>query len=150
MVLRGVSEFSGALAHFPTLSTRRIGCSHGKAVSIFLFIVAQPLQRLSLGTGHAARTFKRGYDRHACFHFSHNRNVPCLPDLTFGLPVDTAQIPDNNVWPPAKATPTIMKTGLEQITLRNMRRREPTHYGNQTNRCRVTVEPHAQRMLLIS
>src|SRR4051812_25029423 len=133
MMPRCVGEFAGAFAHLPTLSTKRIGCSHCKAVSIFLFIIAQPLQGLSLGARHAARTFKRRYDRHACFQFSHHRNLPCLPNLTFGLPVNITQIPDNDVWPPAKASPTIVQAGLEQITLRNMRWREPTHYRNQTN-----------------
>jgi len=135
LMMRGwVVKFSRATTDLPALSTERFAGAHAKAVTIFLLVVLQPLQRLSLGAGDAAGAFKRRDDQHIRFHFRDHGYFPSLTNLTFGLAVNVTQISNHNVGTPPKTTPTIVNARLEQITLRDISGREPTDDWNQTNR----------------
>lgn len=141
MVRRWIAKFSRATTGLPALSTQRFGGADPKAMKIFLLIVLQPLQGLSLWAGNAPCAFKGWEDRHVRFHFGQDGHFPGLPNLTLRLAMDVAQIANHNVGTPRKTTPTIVNTRLEQITLRNMRGRVPTDYRDQTNRRGIAVEP---------
>src|SRR5437762_1935299 len=134
MLGRRIIEFSRAATYFPTLTTKRFNSSHTKTVTIFLLVVLQPLQGLSLWAGDRACAFKRSDDRHTCFHLRDDCHLPSLANLTLGLAVNVAQISHHNVGAPPKATPAIVNARLEQITLGNASWREPTDHWNQTNR----------------
>src|SRR5690242_7471178 len=140
---RWVAKFLWAIAHLPTLVAEALRRANTKPVAIFLWVVLQPLQWLSLRTGHAVFGFKRCNDRHARFEFSNDGHFPFFSDLSFGLAMNVTQIADDNVGAPAQALSTIMKAGFKQITLRNMRRREPTDDGSEPYASRVTVEPQS-------
>ena len=150
MVCGRIFELTRATADLPALATQRIGRAHAKAVTILLLVVLQPLQRLTLGTGDTTRGLKRSNDRHARFELRHHGHSPGLANFTFGLAMNVTQISNHNVWSPSEAMPAVADAGLEQISLGNISRREPTDDRDQANRFWITVEPQLQRVLFVA
>jgi hypothetical protein len=104
-------------------------------------LVAEPVQRLALGTTHLIPGIKGFDDPHIGLQLGKHCHLPALANFLLGLLVNVTKVSDHNIRTPTQPLLALPDAGLEQIILRHMAWRGPTDQGNQQN-CRfITAQP---------
>src|SRR5258708_1750485 len=145
-----IPKLFGAGAGFPAAGTQFGFARHAKPMQVIHRLIAQPVERLALGTTHLVPGLE-GFDHlHVGFHFRDHGDPPALADFFLGLLLNVAQVADHDVRPPTQALPTLPDAALEQIAFRHMCGRGPTDQWCQQHRWFITAQPQTQRMLFVA
>ncbi len=131
---RCVGKLSGAGAGFPANGAEwcRRHCS--KPMQVVAHIVAEPLQRLALGTGRLSLALERGNHFHVRAHMRHDGDVPAFSTQAFPFGRQITHVGDDLARPPRPALVAIMETGNEQAAFGNIGWRHPTDHRHQQHR----------------
>ena len=150
MLARGVSKLPWTRCRLPTTRTERSWIGHAKPMPVLVGHIAQPLQRLALGTSRLVPSCKGWHQFHVRPQLGHDGDPPLLPTSLLGCCRQIAHVGHDNRRPPGPPLRAVVQAGHQQAAFGNIGGSNPTDQWDQQYAVGIGPPPQAQRVLFVA